>query len=198
MLYIELWVSTASRLYLSREHDVGIMSRVQIEWTPNMRGVTLMLLTEPVELHRVWWWVGGKAFVAYDKPTKQSDKVKFSLRWLLHYVVHTRRKAFLNFDFSFVCSDPHHSNPLLRTTWSGPDFLHVPKPTMSKARTQWSSDNADLLWPSTPHLSSGQGVGSLFYHASLMQSDGSRSGQGWCRLSPKTNEALKAGGRRRT
>lgn len=79
MLYIELRVTTASRLYLSRERDMEITFSVQIESTPNMRGATLMLRTESVELHRVWWWGEKKkkeAFVAYDKPTEQSDKVK--------------------------------------------------------------------------------------------------------------------------
>lgn len=33
-------------------------------------------------------------------------------------------------------------------------------------------------------------VGSLFCHASLMQSNGSQSGLGWCRFSPKKNKAL--------
>lgn len=37
-------------------------------------------------------------------------------------------------------------------------------------------------------------VGSLFCHASLMQSNGSPSGLGWCRLSPKKKKAFKAGG----
>lgn len=80
MLYIELRVTTASRLYLSRERDMEITFSVQIESTPNMRGATLMLRTESVELHRVWWWgekkKKKKAFVAYDKLTEQSDKVK--------------------------------------------------------------------------------------------------------------------------
>lgn len=170
------------------------MFRVQIEWTPNMRGATLMLLTESVELH----WsvvVGKKAFVAYDQPTKQSDKVKVLSKLAPALHCPYKRKAFIFFDSSFVCSDASKFHITGRTSLSSLDVLLIPRPPMSDTRTQWSLDKSDLHWPLTVQPLFSQGVGSLSYHASLMQSDGSRSGRGLERAQPEKNEA---GGRRGT
>lgn len=102
-----------------------------------------------------------------------------------------KRKAFLNIDFSFACNNsskyhPAVNNNYCKDHWKWPrPASHSQTTNVWHAWTQWSLDKSDLLWPLTLHLSLGQVVGSLFYHASLMQSDGSQSSRGPVQARPK-------------